>query len=80
MQSKEKNLKTICPENETAEIPLPAEKVAEITGKSTSLVKKVRTGKRNPDSDAGKAIQVVDDLWAYGSNKLITEIKRIVKL
>jgi len=47
MQSKEKNLKTICTENNTPEIPLPAEKVAYIAGVSESLVKKIRNGNRN---------------------------------
>jgi predicted transcriptional regulator len=80
MQSKEKNSKTICTKNKEAEIPLPADKVAEIAGVSTSTVKKVRTGKRGTDNNAGGKVEAVEELWAEGSNLLIQRIKEIVKL
>jgi hypothetical protein len=80
MQSKEKNLKTICTENNTPAIPLPAGKVAEIAGVSESLVKKVRNGKRNNHTPAGQRVEVTEELWAEGSNQLINAIKKVVNL
>ena len=80
MQTKDKNNKSICTENTQPEVPLTAEMVADIAGVSESLVKKVRSGKRATDTPAGKRVEIAEELWAEGSNLLITEIKKIVKL
>jgi len=80
MQSNKKNIKTTCTETEKPVVPIPAEKVAEIAGCSESLVKQINTGKRSIDTKKGEKVALVQDLWAYGSNKLIEEIKRVSKL
>ena len=80
MRTKDKNIKTISTKNNTHAVSLPAEKVAEITGVSESTVKKVRNGLRSKETPQGAKVAIVDDLYSEGSNKLITEIKRIVNL
>lgn len=80
MKTKDKNIKTTCTKNIAAEVPMPAEKVAEITGVSQSLVKKVRSGKRSAETPAGQKVEVAEELWAEGSNKLIQAIKKVVNL
>lgn len=65
---------------EKPKVPLSAEKVAEIVDCSVSLVKKVNTNHRKAETPTGEKIEMVNDLWAHGSNRLIEEIKRIVKL
>lgn len=78
MQSKEKNNKTTCTKKEKPQVPISAEKVAEIAECSVSLVKKINTNKRKAETPTGDKIELVNDLWATGSNLLIKEIKRIV--
>lgn len=80
MQSKEKSNKTRSTKKTTAEVPLPAAKVADIIGKSESIVQKVSIGKRRSDTPTGEKIELVQELWAEGSNLLIKEIKKIVKI
>lgn len=86
MQTKDKNKKTICPENNTCgnannpPVRLPAEVVAQVAGVSESLVKKVRSGVKDTDTPGGKRIETTEELWNEGSSLLLTEIKRIVKL
>ena len=83
MHSKYKNNKTICPENreiEKSAVSLPAAIVAEVAEVSESLVKKVRSGIKGYDTPAGKRIEATEVLWNEGSNLLLTEIKKIVKL
>lgn len=86
MQAKDKNIKTICPENVgfekmcVAPVRLPAEVVAKVAGVSQSLVKKVRSGAKDTDTPGGKRIEVAEELWSEGSSLLLNEIKKIVKL
>ena len=80
MQSKEKNNKSTCTENNETQVQLPADKVAEIAGVSKSLVKQMRRGKRSADTPNGKKIELTQDLWDSGSNLLLKEIKKIVQL
>ena len=80
MQIKEKNNKTISTKKTEPEIPLPADKLAEMAGCSQSLVEKVNTNKRRSDTPTGEKIEIVKELWAEGSNLLIREIKKIVNL
>jgi len=80
MQSKEKNNKTTCTEKEKPIVPIPADKVAEIVGCSESLVNKINQEKRRSDTPTGEKVALVQDLWAFGSNALITEIKKVVPL
>lgn len=81
MQTKDKNKKTICPENKEIETPvtLPAKVVAEVANCSTSLVKQVNQGVKSADTPAGKRIKEVEILWNEGSSLLLQEIKKIVK-
>jgi len=86
MQSKEKNNKTTCTENNRAinvkndVIDIPDEVIAELVQCSPSLVKKVRLGKRKAEKGKGQKVAIAHDMWEYGSSLLIQEIKNRINL
>lgn len=84
MQSNKKNIKTTCTENEKPVVPLPAAEVADMAGISESLVKKIRSGHRNKNSENGQKVAFIDEGWATGTNAvrnlLMEEIKRVSPL
>ena len=80
MQSNKKNIKTTCTEKEKPIVPIPADRVAEIVGCSESLVNKINREKRRSDTPTGEKVAKVIDLWAFGSNRVIEEIKKLVPI
>lgn len=79
MQSKDSNKKSICPNNKKY-LPVPAEVTADVVGCSVSYVKQVRNHFRASTSPKGRSIMVAETLLKEGSNALIEEVKRIIKL
>lgn len=79
MQSKDNNKKSNCPNNKK-HLPVPAEITADIVGCSVSYVKQVRNHFRASTSPKGRTIMVAETLLKEGSNALIEEVKRMVKL
>jgi hypothetical protein len=53
--------------------------VAEVVGCSKEMVTKVRSGRRNADTDKGQQIEVADMLLEEGMNKLVNEVKKLVR-
>lgn len=73
------NKKTKCPKNRGAEIwPIPAKTVAQTVGCSENMVRSIRRGKRNADTELGAKIEVADKLLSDGANKLLSEVKRLI--
>ena len=54
--------------------------VAEVVGCGVSTVSMVLRGQRNADTPLGQTIEVADMLLEEGYNKLINEVKMVVKL
>lgn len=79
MNAKDKNKKTSCPENKLV-LPITHKVMSYVVEKSESLVKKVKSGKRNNKSETGQQIELAEKLLKEGSNALIEEVKRMVKL
>lgn len=79
MIHKDKNKKTTCSENK-AKLSIPAKVVAEMVGCSEAAVKAIRSGARNAHTDTGKQIVLVETLLSEGSNALLNEVKKIVKI
>lgn len=76
-----KNKNELCQKSEyKGVIQIPAELTAEIVGCSASLVNQVRRGERKASKGKGAMIAKTDDLLTVGTNALINEVKRIVKL
>lgn len=74
-----KNKNQLSQNAEAVEIPIPAHVTAKVAGCSESTVKKVRTNKRGVSGEVGERVALVDDLFKTGTNKLIEEIKRLVR-
>lgn len=74
--NKDKNKKTRCTKN----YRLTASEVADIAGCSVSYVKKLRTGLVDQKSPLAQRVIAVDVLAEDGSNLLIKEIERIIKI
>jgi hypothetical protein len=79
MSAKDKNKKTNCPENKQF-LPVPNEVLADVVGCSVSTVKKVRSGKRSDETETGRTVVIAETMLKEGSNALIEEVKRVVKL
>lgn len=79
MSDKYKNKKTSCSENKTI-LSIPNEIIAGITNTSVSMVKQVRNGNKSGKGKKGQQIKLVETLITQGSNALIEEVKRVVKL
>ena len=75
-----KNKNELCQKQEYKGIQIPAEITAEIVGCSPSLVVQVRKGERNASKGKGAKVAQADDLLKVGTNALIEEVKKIVKL
>lgn len=73
---KDKNKKTRCTKN----YRLTASEVADLAGCSVSYVKKLRAGLVDQKSPLAQRVLAVDMMAEDGSNLLIKEIERIVKL
>lgn len=54
--------------------------LAEVVECSDRMVRMVRSDARNADTTTGQKIEVADMLLEEGLNKLITEVKKIVKI
>lgn len=76
--SKDNVKKTRCPKNEA--IRVPARVVAQVVGCSASTVKAIRQDERSDDTELGRRIRIAEDLLTDGSNLLLKEVKRIVKV
>ncbi len=59
---------------------MPPEIVAQVVGCSEHTVIDIRSGRRNKETDLGKRIVAADKLLDGGTNLLIKEVSRIVKL
>ena len=80
MQSKEKNNKTTCTKNNSVEVPLTAQQVADLALVSKSLVDKVNTGERGAETPAGERVILVIKHWNEATRPIIKNIqKSIVK-
>jgi hypothetical protein len=66
--------------NPKTEKLVSSEMVAGVVGCSSSMVRQVRSGDRSQDTDLGQTIMVADILLEEGTNKLIQEVKRIIKI
>lgn len=78
MLFKDKNIKSICTENKiSVVVPVPAKIVAEMTGGSESMVKKVREGKRK-DGKLCQKIRVADQLLQVGITATINQVTEII--
>ena len=75
-----KNKNELCQKSTYKGIQIPAEITADIVGCSPSLVNQVRRGERKANKGKGAKIVYTDDLLATGTNALIKEVKRRVKL
>lgn len=53
--------------------------IADVVGCSLSTVKKVTTGGRSADTDLGTRIELADGLLEEGVNKVIADVKKIVR-
>jgi hypothetical protein len=73
---KDKNKKSRCAKN----YRLTATEVAGMAGCSVSYVKKLRAGLVDNKSPLAQRVQVIDLMAEDGSNLLIKEIERIVKI
>lgn len=62
-----------------AEKVVTTDLIAEVVGCSKETVKKVRSGKRNADTDLGQSIQISEMLLKEGFTKLVDEVKRVIK-
>lgn len=80
MKNKSKDNKTKPPKKNNAAHTLPASELAEKIGCSEYTVKEIRNGRRNDDTDIGHRVKTADHLYQVGTNLLIKEIERIVKL
>lgn len=74
--SKDKNKKTRCTKN----YRLNAREVAELADCSESYVKKLRAGIVDKNSPLARRVIAIDLMAEDGSNLLIKEIERIVKI
>jgi len=54
--------------------------VAEVVGCGKSTVTMVLKGQRNPNTNTGQRIEVANMLLEEGMDKLVNEVKRIVKI
>lgn len=54
--------------------------IAEVVGCSGSLVRQVISGDRSNETSMGQRIEIADMLLEEGLNKLVTEVKRVVKI
>ena len=80
MQSKEKRNKTICTKNNSVEVLLTAQQVADLALVSKSLVNKVNTGERGAETPAGERVILAIKLWNEATRPIIKDIqKSIVK-
>jgi cyanate lyase len=57
---------------------IPNKMIAEASGTSESLVKKVFAGKRSQDTDAGQKVILAEMLLDEGQNKLMQEVKKLL--
>lgn len=59
---------------------VPSTVVAEVVGCGVSTVSMVLNGKRNADTRVGQNIEVANMLLEEGFDKLVNEVKRVVKV
>ena len=79
MQSKDKNIKSICTENNnSAIVPIPAKIVAEMVDGSESMVKQVRQGVKGGKGKLCKKIQLADQLLAVGIQATIQQVTDLI--
>lgn len=72
--------KTKGPKNNGNKIwPIPAKTVADVVGCSENMVRAIRREARSEDTELGTRIAVADRLLEDGANKLLQEVKRVVR-
>jgi hypothetical protein len=53
--------------------------ISEVTGIPVNTVKAIRNGKRSKETNKGQKVEIAEMLIEEGTNKLIEEVKRVVK-
>lgn len=79
MNTENTNKKTTCnKKTTTAVFPVPAQVVADITGVSSSYVKKIRSGYRDIKSETAAQVQYCDELLVDGQKVLVQTVADII--
>ena len=63
-----------------SKVKIPQSWIVKATGASIQMVKAVKSGDRKSTGKKGEQIQLAETLFEQEASKLITEVKRLVKL